>query len=87
MSPFNASWWSTKRLVTVVGPVVAGVFAVLGVVWAASADRAGVERTLRANEKRIEDHEERIRAVERDMPQVATDVKWIRKAIEKQNGK
>ena len=32
--------------------------------------------------RRIDDHEDRLRAIERDLGQIGADVKWIRRAME-----
>jgi flagellar basal body-associated protein FliL len=76
-----------RLLLAVAGTLLTLAVGVVSFVWAASADRANVERTLKANEKRIEDHEQRLRAVERDVPEIATNVQWIRSEMERQKHK
>ena len=72
-----------KRAAAIGASVATILVAVLGAVWAASADRAADRQQLQQQAERIEDHEARLRAVE----QIAGDVKWMRGWMERRNGK
>ena len=75
--------WTAKRALLVAAPLATALLAVLSVVWAASADRAGTRQQLDQQAVRIGDHETRLRTIERDLPQIAADVRWIRATLEK----
>jgi len=58
-------------------------------VWAAATGLGQVIGTIGAhgteivqNQTQLDDHEQRLRRVERDMQQVVTDVRWIRQTLE-----
>ena len=56
----------------------------IGAVWAASADRADVLHDLREQSAIVADHEARLRMLEKQAGEVASDVRWIRQVLEKQ---
>jgi hypothetical protein len=47
-------------------------------VWAASADRTSLVRQVDATVARVDDHEARLRAIEKQTSEIAADVRWIR---------
>ena len=72
-----------------VGQVMAWTLALCIVVWAAATGLGQVIGTIGAhgteivqNQTQLDDHEQRLRRVERDMQQVVTDVRWIRQTLE-----
>ena len=75
--------WTWKGLAGVAGSAATAAAVLFGAVWAASADRSGLGETIREHEEQINDHEARLRAVEKDIHQTAADVRWIRQAMEK----
>jgi hypothetical protein len=85
LAPVKA--WTLKRALLVLGPLVTGVVAAALLVWSASADRTGVERSIRTHDAALIDHEARLRAMEHSIPQIANDVRWIRETLEKRPGK
>ena len=77
--------------------VITGCVAILGIVLSISAwafaDRMSVGNRVKENamqvevhSKSLEDHEGRVRQVEKVLPAMATDVEWIRKTMEKSRG-
>ncbi len=72
-----------RRLATG-GRVVAAIAAVFGVVWVASATFTSLGADVEQNATAVEDHEGRLRTVEGQVGQIATDVRWIRTTIEHQ---
>ncbi len=72
-----------RRLATG-GRVVAAIAAVFGVVWVASATFTSLGADVERNAAAVKDHEGRLRTVEGQVGQIATDVRWIRETIEKQ---
>jgi len=87
MKPTPKRTWNAKRLAAIAASIATVLGLVLGAVWAASADRAGSHQQLHQQAQRIEDHERRLRSVERDLAQMAADVRWIRATMEKRDGK
>jgi len=79
--------WTVKRALLIAGPLATAVLAVISLVWAASAERAADRQQLHQQGRRIDDHETRLRTVEKDTGQTAADVRWIRSTMEKRNGK
>ncbi|HUT10075.1 MAG TPA: hypothetical protein VMY35_17370 [Phycisphaerae bacterium] len=74
-----------RRAVAIAGAgaaVLAAIVAMAGAVWSASADRAATAAQATANRAAIVDQELRLRAVERQLGQVAADVRWIRATME-----
>jgi len=65
--------------------VVTALLAMAGAVWSASADRAATATRAAENRAAILDQETRLRAVERQLGQVAADVRWIRATMERGN--
>jgi hypothetical protein len=82
----SAKSWGAKHVGTVAAGSGALLLAVLGGIWGASANQANTQRAIEANQVRLADHEDRLRVIERDVSQTATDVGWIRKTLERQNG-
>ncbi len=80
MSPVTRSRWNLSTIAV----LVTWSLTVIGAVWAASADRAGLGRSIEEHGQQIGDHEARLRGVEKDLHQVAADVRWIRQRMEKQ---
>jgi septal ring factor EnvC (AmiA/AmiB activator) len=78
--------WTIKRLAAIAASVVTVSAALLGAVWAASAEREGSRQQIEQQAGRIEDHEARLRSVEKDLGQIATDVRWIRASLEQGSG-
>lgn len=74
--------WTWRGLAAVAGSIATALGVLFGAVWAASADRAGLERAVEAHGADLTDHEQRIRTVEREMHQIAADVQWIRRTME-----
>ena len=66
----------------VIASAVLAVLAVGGAVWAAAAERERLSSEAAANTAVIEDHEARIRMIERELNGIATDVRWIRAHME-----
>lgn len=54
-------------------------------VWVVSADHTSSRAEADAAAEVIEDHETRIRHVEREVSGISTDVKWIRNRLERMN--
>lgn len=70
------------KTISVLGVVAAIVIATTGAIWALAADRQDMSTGITANKVAVQDHEERIRTIEHTLPQMATDVRWIRQAME-----
>ena len=51
-------------------------------VWSAGGYRATLENAVEANLRAGVDHEVRLRAIERQLPEMAADVRWIRSRLE-----
>jgi len=73
--------WALKLGVCLVSLLTAGSL-VAGWVWAASADRARIEGEVQQHSRMVEDHENRLRSIEGQLGEIATDVRWIREQIE-----
>jgi hypothetical protein len=71
------------KLVGLVGGIVTLCLALGGAVWTAAADRATIRDRGQANQAHVADHETRLRVLERDLPRIGTDVRWIRETMEK----
>ena len=69
-------------MAAVAGSVATAAAVLLGAVWAASADRQGVGGQLEHQARQLEDHETRLRTIERHTEQTAADVRWIRHRME-----
>ena len=73
-----------KRLtLTIASLVVAWSVTVIGAVWAASANQASVAGQVQANTRSTADHEARLRVLERQIAEIAADVRWIRQTLER----
>jgi hypothetical protein len=76
----HVSWGVLLSFVTW-GATIVGT--IVGVAWALSQDRTQVLNRITAIENTSEDHELRMRRLEETTQGIATDVKWIRTAIER----
>ncbi len=65
--------------------LVAALWTVLGVVWAAAADRAAVIEGQAVHTERLDDHEQRLRRIETTTTEIGADVRWIRHTLERNN--
>ena len=70
-----------KKL-TAVAILVTWALTIIGAVWAASADRTSIATNVTANAQQLADHEARVRVLEKQTAQIASDVRWIRQAME-----
>ena len=80
MTPQRPPSWLTATMLIA---MVAGTWTILGVVWAASNDRARVMKSQQHNCQMLADHEIRIRQTEKILPAIRSDVSWIRETMEK----
>jgi hypothetical protein len=74
MSDDERKRWS----VALVGLLLTWSATIVGAVWAASADRTSLVRQVDATAARVDDHEARLRAIEKQTSEIAADVRWIR---------
>ena len=69
-------------------PMIAMLVAWIGTagggVWAVSADRERTLTRVEAVEQTTTDHEARLRAIEPKLEAIATDVRWIRNTLERE---
>ena len=72
------------RWVPEIAVLVTWSLTVIGAVWAVSAERADVQHELREQRSTMNDHEARLRALERQASEIAADVRWIRQTLEQQ---
>jgi hypothetical protein len=56
---------------------------ILGVVWAASGERAAARSADQVQARAVDDHEERLRSVERELPAIAENVRITRATVER----
>lgn len=68
--------------IALIGMLLTWSATIVGAVWAASADRTSIVRQVDATVVRVDDHEARLRAIEKQTTEIATDVRWIRNHIE-----
>jgi len=68
--------------IALIGLLVTWSTTIVGVAWALSADRTSVVRQIDATTLRVDDHEARLRAIEKQTAEIAADVRWIRSTLE-----
>lgn len=76
-----------KRAVKLAGVLIAGLTlgaSLVGAVWAAAVDRSAIAATAAQNRQTLSDLRPRLREVERSLERVATDVRWIRETMERE---
>ncbi len=56
---------------------------IFGVVWAAAGDKAVSQSADQVQARTAEDHETRLRAIERELPAIAENVRITRAAVER----
>jgi len=66
---------------TAAAVVVAWLVSLVTVVSALSTDRAECKQKIGHNAAAIEDHEQRLRTLEKDTGQMAADVRWLRENL------
>lgn len=68
--------------VALVGLLLTWSTTIVGVAWAVSADRTAMARQIDTTASRVDDHEARLRATEKQTAEMAADVRWIRSTLE-----
>jgi len=79
MTPQNNN--GTKRkwaIVSGVASLTTVLAVVLGFVWGASASKAKIETLCDTNQERICDHEGRMRDLEKAIPRIDENLRWIK---------
>ncbi len=74
---------SSKRIATI-SVMTTIVLAAIAAVWGLAADRSALVAGVASNATVIQDHEERVRVIEKELPKIATDVGWIRQTMEQE---
>lgn len=64
---------------------VGWIIAMLGLAWSASSSYTALAHRVESTAATVTDHESRLRAIEAQVNQIATDVSWIRRRIEEGN--
>jgi hypothetical protein len=57
---------------------------IIAALWGGVASFASMNSQIERNEAKLIDHETRLRANEKTLQQIATDLHWIRKALERE---
>ena len=78
MSQYERRRWQLAATALIVG----WALTLGGVVWAASAERERLTRQAEMHTASLDDHEARIRSMERELNGIAADVRWIRRHME-----
>lgn len=78
MNPVHPKRWTLRSVLPIIVPVVTFLAAVVSAIWAASSDRAKFESRVTTVEKATGDQETRLRHAEAILPEIRTDVQWIR---------
>lgn len=68
--------------IATIGLLVSWSLTVIGCVWAVSADHTQVSAKLQVHQLRVDDHEARLRELEKQTGAIAADVRWIRQDLE-----
>ena len=55
---------------------------IIGAIWGGITTIATMNSQIERNEARLVDHEKRLRSNEKTLQQIATDLRWIRQAME-----
>jgi hypothetical protein len=66
----------------VIGLLVSWGVLGLTATWTVAANWAGTSYTIEYHDERLDDHETRLRGLERQLDTISGDVRWIRRAIE-----
>ena len=75
--------WSTWVGWLAVGLIVSWAVTVVGGIWGLASDRQALMGQAKVHSRQIEDHEQRVRVIERKLERIATDVQWIRRHLER----
>jgi outer membrane murein-binding lipoprotein Lpp len=71
----------------IIAVIVGWALTVAGGVWVTAAEHTRIASGVEQQASQIEDHEQRLRAIEREIGDVASDVRWIRGSIESGGGR
>jgi hypothetical protein len=70
-----------ERCLTIGSAAIALAGSIIGMVWAASGDRATVLERQERTTHSIDDHEQRLRTIETSLPAMAENVRLTREAV------